>query len=155
MGELSDILNQASFDPEDISVPRESRKQRSCGIALVMFSSRVEARSAIAQLDGAKVRDRVIHASTTDGSAAGSIIDDLTGNGPDNDRRLQWKQDDELWDVALFDRNESVSEFNGRLQSHTAPAAPANHVEATARFQAAVTRERAEERKLVQEALVG
>merc|ERR1712217_898044 len=121
--ELADILNQASFDPEEISIPRESRKQRSCGIALVIFSSRAEARSAIAQFDGAELRGRVLSASTTDGSSSGIVIEDLVGDGQDN-RRLQWKQDDELWDVALFDRHESVSDFTNRLQSHTAPAAP-------------------------------
>merc|ERR1712176_1210456 len=95
--ELADILNQASFDPEEISIPRESRKQRSCGIALVTFSSRAEARSAIAQFDGAELRGRVLSASTTDGSSSGIVIEDLVGDG--QNRRLQWKQDDGLWDV--------------------------------------------------------
>merc|ERR1712151_132727 len=74
-------------------------------------------------------------------------------------RRIAWRQDDELWEVALFDRNESVTEFVSRLQMCSPSLRPpgggavAGSEEHSARFQAWARSEREAERMIVREAL--
>jgi len=87
------------------------------------------------------------------GSRPSAVGGDHEGN---SGRRILWKDDEQLWEVALFDKMESVLSFSEHIANSTddvamQPAAPG----ACARFQAAVRNEHAEEKKLVREALAG
>jgi len=148
--DVSQIFTASGLYPVEVRLPRESRRQRSCGVAMVALPSREDARGAVRDLQGAVIRGRPVRIEAADG-------DTTEGRGANNGKRrgIQWRQDDELWDVALFERTESILEFRDRIESSAAPeAALQPTAEASQRFQAAAKSERAEERKLVREALV-
>lgn len=148
--DVSQIFTASGLYPVEVSLPRESRRQRSCCVALVALPSREDARGAVRDLQGAVIRGRPVRIEAADG-------DTTEGRGANNGKRrgIQWRQDDELWDVALFERTESIVEFRDRIESSAAPVTVLQPTaEASQRFQAAAKSERAEERKLVREALV-
>ncbi|CAE8719932.1 unnamed protein product, partial [Polarella glacialis] len=152
-----------------VSLPRESRRKRSCGVAFVVLGSREDARRAIQRLQGSALLGYPIIVEPVDGDVSpfyqsdGAATDavhpqDAAGEAqPGGSRRISWKVDDELWDVAMFDKNESVEEFKSRMEAKkagdSAPDGGGGVPKAHARFQAAASAERADERKLVREAL--
>lgn len=149
--DVSQVFTASGLYPVEVSLPRESRRQRTCGVALVALPSREDARGAVRDLQGAVVRGRPVRIEAADGDAT-------EGRGANNGgkrRGIQWRQDDELWDVALFERTESIVEFRDRIEGSAATVPVLQPTaEASQRFQAAAKSERAEERKLVGEALV-
>lgn len=162
------LIDDANLGPVEVSLPRESRRQRSCGVAFAVMQSQEMAQVAVRQLNGAFLKGSLVtvellNGSLTNGWAQDARIEqdgtiDVDAIGEDaarTSRRISWKRDDELWDVALFDKNEPVKSLAERLGSSTglAEAMVPMPAEAVARFHAAATRERAMERKMMQEAM--
>ena len=54
--DIAAVLEQHGLHPMDVTLPRESRRQRSCCVALVAFRSRRDARAAIRRAQGAELR---------------------------------------------------------------------------------------------------
>merc|ERR1712039_125968 len=126
-----------------VSIPRESRKKRSCGIALVTLKSKSDALGVIAKMNGSLIAGKTLAVESTDGALSSDMVET-------DESHIKWKKDDELWDVALYDRTESVNQFNGRLQSCSTPLVGMSFDGSgpSAEFKAAATRERAEEREM-------
>eukprot|EP00933_Yihiella_yeosuensis_P022928 TRINITY_DN17945_c0_g1_i1.p1 TRINITY_DN17945_c0_g1~~TRINITY_DN17945_c0_g1_i1.p1 ORF type:complete len:586 (-),score=112.90 TRINITY_DN17945_c0_g1_i1:207-1964(-) len=143
-------------EAQKVSLPRESRRQRSCGVAFVVMHSREAAREAVQTLNGKTLFGNSLSVELVDGGDSSPVSQsDIPSGENRRGRRIRWKSDDELWDVAMFDRSESVDDFKMQLQTRTAPVpAPVDQIE-HARFQAAASAERAEERKRVRDALSG
>lgn len=138
------LLSKAGLGSVEVSLARDSRYRRSCGVAWATLASRQAAMEAVKELHNIKVHGQRVRVESAVGASSHK------GGG----RRIAWKQDDELWDVAIFDRFESVLNFRERVNSHTAMA-PAAVVapESAERFREATARERAEEARRVREAL--
>lgn len=160
-GDIMTLMDENGFGPAEVTLPRESRKQRSCCVATVVLPTRDAARVAVRELQGSVLRGRGIRVepadrATSSPSRGSSMVDDA-GKAKASGRRIAWRTDEELWEVALFDRFESVNHFKGRLDSSdtTSVGVETSPAEASARFLAAVKHEHAAERKLVREALAG
>lgn len=149
--DVSDMLSGAGLYPVEVNLPRESRRQRSCGVAFAVLPTREAARSAVRELQGAVVRGRAVRIEPADGANLAA----RPTAGDRGARRIKWKQEEELWDVALFDKTESVLDFRERVSSSSSRPPELHEVQAdaSARFQAAARKEHEEERKLVRDAL--
>lgn len=166
--DLDNLIGDAGLGPAEVTLPRESRKQKSCRVAFAVLASPEAAVEAVRELNGTKIRGVPVVVQLVDGNLVDSWsvshakmdesgpIDVDAMEDDTNHRRISWKKDDELWDVSLFDRDESVQNFKERLLCSAADIvgamAPMSE-EAAARFNAAATRERAEEREMMQDAL--
>lgn len=146
------LFARAGLGHVEVSLARESRYRRSCGIAFAILDSREAAEEAIAELQDAFVHG---HRITVECAGGGD-----GGEGSGGGRRIAWKEDDELWEVALYDRFESVLEFRGRVQESAAGATPnlpplaaVLPPESARAFKEAASRERVEESRRVREAL--
>lgn len=159
--DVMELLDGVGLGSEEVSLPRESRRQKSCGVAYVVLSSRDAARRAVRDLQGALVRGRGVRLEMADGVFASPNRrrgqDEPEGEGDDK-RRLVWHQDENLWEVALFDGSESVVEFQERLKS-TDPSQQLQVGKVVARDSASflnqAKREHEDEKKRMQEALSG
>lgn len=148
--DIASLLAKAGLGAADVSLARESRYRRSCGVAFAMLSSRSLAKRAVAELRGAVVHGQRILVEHAGGAA----------EGRKGGRRIAWKDDDELWDVALFDKTESVVDFSVKVRTHASPQPASSAAEepgaalaAASRFREATAREHAEEARRVREAL--
>mmetsp|Transcript_54321 Transcript_54321/g.117549 ORF Transcript_54321/g.117549 Transcript_54321/m.117549 type:complete len:509 (-) Transcript_54321:108-1634(-) len=152
--DLEALMEARELSPAAVTVFRESRRQRSCGVASATFPSREAARMAAARLHRVPIRGRSMATELLDGQPRA----EKQRQAPP---RIRWREEQELWSVALFERGESVTEFRGRLDSATASrggavaVAAAHTPEAHARFQARAHSERVQERELMREALGG
>mmetsp|Transcript_12928 Transcript_12928/g.36187 ORF Transcript_12928/g.36187 Transcript_12928/m.36187 type:complete len:237 (+) Transcript_12928:148-858(+) len=158
--DLEALLHRQGFSPAEVSLACESRFRRSVGVAIAVLPSLDMANEAIAELGKATLNGHRLHVEW-----AGAPPGQREAGG----RRIAWKKDDELWDVAIFDKFESVLTFSERIANHTMPApsaavvAPASSEAAEAltamaraeEFREAMARERAEEAQRVREALSG
>lgn len=168
--EVLELLDMSDLSPAEVTIPRESRKQRSCGVAYAVLRSTAAARSALRILEGATLRGLELHVELVDGKRSVVMPDPVDlefvdidaeeaaarDKPPSHNRRVKWKCDEELWEVALYDRNESVADFGSKILSHAnqAPEAGVALLQGdSAQFQAAAKSEREQERKLVREAL--
>lgn len=160
--DVMELLDGAGLGSEDVSLPRESRRQRSCGVAYVVLSSRDAVRRSVRDLQGALVRGRGVRVEMADGVFASPSRrrgqDEPELEQGDAKRRLLWQQDENLWDVAFFDGSESVAEFQERLKSTD----PNQNIQvgkvvagASARFRDQARSEHEDEKKRMQEALAG
>lgn len=149
--EIADVVIQFGLGQAKVSIPRESRRQRSSGTAFVLMSSREEAMAAVSRLNGAVLNNRKISVHLTDGGSPPSQ-EDAPVRSSRRGRRIKWKLDEELWDVALFDRTETVDEFKQKLEAKIAPAMGPVPAQAHARFEAAASAERADEKMHFSEA---
>lgn len=151
----SDVVSlfaKAGLGPVEVSLARESRYRRSCGVAFAMLSSR----QAVEEALSGTLRGAVVHGHRVRVEPAGGTTSSTPSRDQGRGRRIAWKDDDELWDVAIYDRWESVLDFRERVKNssmvvrvhETAP--PGSDA---ARFKEAATRERAEESRRVREAL--
>jgi len=148
--DIVSLLSKAGLGAADVSIARESRYRRSTGVAFAMLSSRQLARRAVADLTSATVHGQRIQVEHAGGTAEGRRAG----------RRIAWKDDDELWDVALFDKTESVVDFSEKVRTHTVPVPelappeePAAVAAAASSFRQATAREHAEEARRMREAL--
>ena len=122
-GDIMTLMDEHGFGPAEVTLPRESRKQRSCCVASVVLPSRDAARVAVRELQGSVLRGRRMSVepadrATSSPSRGGSMVDDA-GKAKATGRRIAWRTDEELWEVALFDRFESVH-TNSFLNTHDA-----------------------------------
>lgn len=150
--DISLLLARSGAGPADISLARESRYRRSCGVAFAILSSREAAEEALIELQGA-----VLHGHRIRVECAGSLGANNGAQGREDGRRIAWKDDDDLFEVALYDRWESVLDFRDRCHNHTANGSPVpgELPEDAARFSQAAMHERAEKATRVREALGG
>eukprot|EP00927_Polykrikos_kofoidii_P054361 TRINITY_DN48788_c0_g1_i1.p1 TRINITY_DN48788_c0_g1~~TRINITY_DN48788_c0_g1_i1.p1 ORF type:complete len:800 (+),score=147.02 TRINITY_DN48788_c0_g1_i1:215-2614(+) len=152
------LLDRCGLDPLEVKLPLESRRRRSCCTAFALLPSIEAARDAARRLQNIKVRGRTIIVESADGNIA-VRKPAHSSDTPEETKlpRISWQSNEELWEVALFDRSESVGEFRGRMKTAEAlPAATAmKPSEFSARFQARARSEREEEGKVVREALSG
>lgn len=138
--DMHEMLQGSGLTPDSVLLPRESRRQRFCGVAFVVLASREAAVHAL-RLHGRQFQGRTLHVELIEGSDQPAIT-----------QRVLWQEDEQLWELALFDRTESVSDFRARLcDPIIAPNPSADH----ARFQNAAMREHADERAHVRQALAG
>lgn len=182
--DVSGIFERLGVPTMDVCLPRESRRQRSCGTAFVILPSREAAREAVRRLQNAQLMGRTLQAESaagnlnspvrrpSPGGPANATIDvdaledpfaaaGVAAEGPNGSGgaagRVSWQEDAQLWEVVLFDKCDSVSEFGERLAGNaaapTAAAAPEVTAEVHAKFQAAAKSERAQESQVVREAL--
>lgn len=171
--EIMSLIDDAGLGPADVTLPRNSRNRRSCGVAFAVMPSTEAAHAAVRELHGAKlpghphpVRVDIVDGSLSNFSNAwstsnvridqnGTIDVETMGEDPMSARRISWKKDEELWDVALFDRSEPVRTFGEKLSNLDGPATALVPMaaEAAARFHAAAKSERAEERKMMQDVM--
>jgi len=144
--EIWTLMERRGFTPLEVSIPRESRRQRSSCVATITLESSDIAVNAVH-----KLRDTVIF-----GQPVIVELADRAVSSRAHQRGVSWKAEDELWQVALHDPNESVAEFGRRLRSAEASSqlVPARGGVVDSRnFQAAASREREQERQRVREAL--
>lgn len=169
--EVEELLEVNFLGPAQVTIPRESRRNQSCGVAYAVLLTAAKARFALRVLKGATLRGCPVQVELFD-TGHRATSDELSDEDPEDDdadeapeatcleayekrsrRRVLWKSDRELWDVALFDRDESVVQFVTKLKCDVVEAALARVSGDSAEFQAAAKSERAEERKLVRDAL--
>lgn len=157
--DVYDLLDGCTLSPESVTLPRESRRQRSCGVAYVVLPSREAAWRTVRDLQNHSIRGRAVQVELADSiycsPARRRGEDGLAQPGCDGQRRVVWMQDENLWEVALFDKSESVVDFRTRLSSaNESPVTQLGQLHADhGKFQDAAKREHAEERKLVRQAL--
>jgi len=139
--DISTLFDGYGVSRSEVSLPRESRKRRSCCVATVVLPTRDTALEVIRELQGVLVRGRQIRVESAAGAGGsprmgynGDLAQQRAGgdcvvtSGVDG-RRIKWKQNEDLWRVVLFDRGESVVDFGRRLESASAiqpPPAPAD-----------------------------
>lgn len=149
--EVQQMFDCSGLQPELVTVPRESRRQRTCGVAYVQLASQEAAHRAVREMQCAQLCGKLVAVEM----ASSATPRPVSANDASEDRaNVAWLDETSLWEVALFDRHESVVEFRGRLQGgpSTLPAqVPIDH----ARFQEATRREHAEERERIRQALGG
>mmetsp|Transcript_78739 Transcript_78739/g.205366 ORF Transcript_78739/g.205366 Transcript_78739/m.205366 type:complete len:249 (-) Transcript_78739:4-750(-) len=154
--DILDLLEQAGLGPAEVTLPRESRRQRSCGVAFAVLPSREAAHEAIQRLHGRAVRGGRIRLEMADSAAAGEHGPGADAGSAASERRIRWPASEELWQFAMFDRQESVAQFRERLDSADTTVSQQVSAEPShALFQEAARREHAEEARLVREALGG
>lgn len=157
------LLTKAGLAPVEVNLARESRYRRSCGVAYAVLASKQAAKEAVVKMQTYTINGHVIRVECPGGASAQER----------GGRRIVWKDDEELWDVAIFDKFESVLTFGEKCRNNATPApapqqeasasqvgpaaAPASEAamaaESQARFREAQARERAEEARRVREAL--
>lgn len=145
------MFDCSGFHAESVTLPRESRRQRTCGVAYVLLASREAASRAVQEMQHAQLCGKLITLELANSAQPRPAVT-MTDGSEDPPRHVAWLDDTSLWEVALFDRQESVVEFRGRLQGGTStlPAqGPIDHE----RFQEATRREHAEERERIRQAL--
>jgi len=159
--ELQSLFRGHSVGKAELSIPRESRSRRTVGVGSAIFRTQADAERAIPLIRSIEVLGRRLHAEWM-GAPPGKKPED-------GGRRIAWKHDDELWEVALFDRFESVLTFSEHLQHpdealdqteaeasvEVGEITPEDAVARNMEFQRATAREHAEEANSVRQALAG
>jgi len=159
--DVATLLEGSDIVAEEVTLPRESRRQRSCCVAYAVLSSREAAMEAVLELKNASLRGHVVDVQLADRNLSSPLRGPqpngaLSLDGGEKDkRRISWRNDEELWEVALFDRAESTEEFRQRIDNNVPCETAAPAAGASERFQAAAKREHADERERVREALGG
>eukprot|EP00440_Ansanella_granifera_P071797 gb/GFBE01077915.1/.p1 GENE.gb/GFBE01077915.1/~~gb/GFBE01077915.1/.p1 ORF type:complete len:151 (+),score=25.71 gb/GFBE01077915.1/:1-453(+) len=147
------MVVQAGLTVSQVSLPRESRRQRSCGVAFVVLPSREDAQIAVERLNGSTLGENMLSVEPVDGTLQKSVED----KSANSQRRIRWKPDDELWQVAVFAKEESVERFRERMEDGTSSVMTVSMSphKGDARFQAARSAELSLEKRLVRNALAG
>jgi len=109
--DIEDMLVDASCVPRRVSIPRESRRKRSCGLAYAVLESREEAERAVEALHEKVVMGQPISVTHL---VKGKPADALAPSG-EHRRKIRWKEEEALWDVAVYDPNVRIAEMGRNL----------------------------------------
>eukprot|EP00930_Biecheleria_cincta_P048220 TRINITY_DN33571_c0_g1_i1.p1 TRINITY_DN33571_c0_g1~~TRINITY_DN33571_c0_g1_i1.p1 ORF type:complete len:504 (-),score=115.95 TRINITY_DN33571_c0_g1_i1:19-1530(-) len=146
--EVANLFSDAGMGPVQVNLPRESRNLKSCGVAWVGVSSPELAKTAVERLNGSEIlQQKVVVEWLEDADSA---------RKPEADEeppRISWKANHELWREVVFLKDESIEEFKTRMDRGMPDQMPKMPANANEGFQAAAGAERAQEAKLVRDAL--
>ncbi|CAE6964018.1 ptprf [Symbiodinium natans] len=92
--------------PVKVDLPRESRRKRPCGTAFVVLPSQEQAQLTVSRLHGLELQGSCVSVEPVDG----------LGDEAQESHRVQWKDDDELWEVIMFPAEETVEELGLRIR---------------------------------------
>ena len=83
-------FHDIELEPLKVTLPRESRRQKSCGTSFVMLKSSAEAQAAVHQLNGTLIHEQPITVSF------------LMTENPERKPapRVKWAKDSELWEAG-------------------------------------------------------
>jgi len=127
----------------EVELPKESRRKRHLGIAIVMLMDAKTAVEAVRRINGADfVAATDPHGTVTQIAAQLAIATSEPGASVE---RVQWKASDELWQQHMFNPNASVIEG---CQNHVAVEVRPASDAARAEFRDAARKEREEQAKL-------
>ncbi|CAK9003175.1 Receptor-type tyrosine-protein phosphatase F [Durusdinium trenchii] len=138
--DVSQLLVDIGLQPKKVTLPRESKRKKSCGTAFVLLPSKLDADKAVERLHGAHLNEKVLVVNYLDPTHS----TDPTHH--DGGRRVQWKPDSQLWEaqmdtlelkrpVIVFSPDESVETLRRRidrkefqqLRSDVAPPTEQSH----------------------------
>lgn len=148
--DLERLLHGHGFGPAEVCVAIESRFRRSCGVAFVTLPSRAAAEEAIHRLSAIAISGHQLRAEW-----AGRLPDKPARVG----KQLSWKSGEDLYQIGLFDKSESVQSFADDIQNHTMPTVDSAMPEVETQeklqhaelFRRATAREHAEEARHARE----
>lgn len=139
------LLKRCSLKHDELILPRESRKRRTVGVCYVIFSTAAEAERAVMELKGQEITENHIVKAELQNDPELAVLD----VEPDNDARprVKWKNDDELWEAAVFEKSESTDDFRRSQAGPVVSSSPRSTSTQQTFFKNAVMREYAEEKQ--------
>lgn len=156
--DVNQLVKDIQVEATKVTLPRESRRKRSCGTAFVLLPSLQDAQKVVERLNGARLHQKDLSVELLEdrGSAGNGMVSSM-GDRP----RVKWKADSELWEVIVFSPGESVACLGQRINNRdfAVPAAVASPSTSQqihhSRFQAARRAEEIMESEQVRKALAG
>lgn len=161
--DLNQLVKDIQLEAMKVTLPRESRRKRSCGTAFVLLPSLQDAQKVVERLNGARLHQKDLTVELLeDRGMTMSTSGDPGDPGGVGRPRVKWKADSELWEVIVFSPEESVACLGQRINNRDfQPAAAVSSQPSSSqqihhsRFQAARRAEEIMESEQVRKALAG
>lgn len=158
--DVNQLVKDIQLEAIKVTLPRESRRKRSCGTAFVLLPSLANAQKVVERLNGARLHQKDLTVELLEDR--GHATPGMSTSGGDRPR-VKWKADSELWEVIVFSPEESVACLGQRINNRDfQPLAAAYSTQPSSsqqihhsKFQAARRAEEMMESKQVRKALAG